>query len=499
MGGFVYLFVYITGLAILICAIYCRKKKRYPYTGYGQGKVGDPLEWMAWFLYHFVCQKILRNRHNVFLQFLIQAPQVTRDLRALEPGLSIQPLQERYYRKKIKSFLILIYAGNTVALLLHMSSLEAGTIRDGMIRRNSYGEGTKYATVRLETEAGISDQKRKLVVEERVYSEAELKVLFKEAVQSLEKEILQDNIRTDEVRSSLRLPSALTGYPFLLKWESSDYDLMNQKGEICKEDIAKDGELLTLTCTFSYRDFIREYQIPVCIYPPERSEEEQWEKEVDQSMEAAQKKQMYEEFYVLPEKIAGQKVVFHEVVTDYGVPALMLSVLLAAVLCVWLDQQLHNRLEQRNSQMLQEYPVLVNRLTLYMGAGMTIKNAWKKIALEYRDKGRIPRQYVYEEMLFTLYEMKSGVAEDQAYEQFGERCALQPYTRLAGLLTQSIRKGNAALLADLRKEASDAQEERRNLVRKKGEEAGTKLLLPMMMMLGIVMIIIMVPAFLSLS
>ena len=117
---------------------------------------------------------------------------------------------------------------------------------------------------------------------------------------------------------------------------------------------------------------------------------------------------------------------------------------------------------------------------------------------EISTKGRIPRQYVYEEMLFTLYEMKSGVAEDQAYEQFGERCALQPYTRLAGLLTQSIRKGNAALLADLRKESSDAQEERRNLVRKKGEEAGTKLLLPMMMM-GIVMIIIMVPAFLSLS
>ena len=43
----------------------------------------------------------------------------------------------------------------------------------------------------------------------------------------------------------------------------------------------------------------------------------------------------------------------------------------------------------------------------------------------------------------------------------------------------------------MRTEAYRAQTERQNSIRKKGEEAGTKLLLPMTIMLGIVMVLIM--------
>ena len=120
--------------------------------------------------------------------------------------------------------------------------------------------------------------------------------------------------------------------------------------------------------------------------------------------------------------------------------------------------------------------------------------------MDYREKKKEhEKSYVYEEMLFACYEMQSGVVERKAYERFGRRLGLQPYTRLVGFLNQSLQKGNAALLKDLQKEAEEAQEERRNQARKKGEEAGTKLLIPMMLMLGIVMVLVMLPAFLSFS
>ena len=106
---------------------------------------------------------------------------------------------------------------------------------------------------------------------------------------------------------------------------------------------------------------------------------------------------------------------------------------------------------------------------------------------------------MYEEMLYSCYEMQCGVSESSAYERFGKRCGLQPYTKLIGLLSQSMRKGNMALLSDLQKEAEDAQEIRRSVARKKGEEAGTKLLIPMIMMLAIVMVLVMFPAFFSFS
>jgi tight adherence protein C len=46
----------------------------------------------------------------------------------------------------------------------------------------------------------------------------------------------------------------------------------------------------------------------------------------------------------------------------------------------------------------------------------------------------------------------------------------------------------------LSKEAELAMEQRKNLAKRLGEEAGTKLLLPMMLMLSIIMVLIIVPA-----
>ena len=44
-----------------------------------------------------------------------------------------------------------------------------------------------------------------------------------------------------------------------------------------------------------------------------------------------------------------------------------------------------------------------------------------------------------------------------------------------------------------------AWEQRKTMARRLGEEAGTKLLVPLFLMLGIVMVIIMVPAMMSMT
>ena len=104
-------------------------------------------------------------------------------------------------------------------------------------------------------------------------------------------------------------------------------------------------------------------------------------------------------------------------------------------------------------------------------------------------------RYLYEELRRMTYGMESGVAEARVYEQFGLRCGIQQYTRLCTLLTQNLRKGSNDLLRLLEEESGKAFAERVDLARKRGEEAGTKLLVPMMLLLGIVMIIIMIPAY----
>ena len=129
---------------------------------------------------------------------------------------------------------------------------------------------------------------------------------------------------------------------------------------------------------------------------------------------------------------------------------------------------------------------------------MTVKWAWRKVVEDYVcHKEMWGERYVYEEMRRTCHEMESGITEAESYERFGRRCGVQIYIRLGALLSQNLRKGNRGLTELLRLESVQAFEERKARAKRLGEEAGTRLLLPMFLMLAVVLVIVIVPAFLS--
>ena len=107
------------------------------------------------------------------------------------------------------------------------------------------------------------------------------------------------------------------------------------------------------------------------------------------------------------------------------------------------------------------------------------------------------KRAAYEEMAAAYYLMQRGVPEIQAYSEFGNRCRVLPYRKLAGILEQNVKNGSKSLTPVLEAEMEAAFEQRKNLARRLGEEASTKLLLPLFMMLLIVMVMITVPAFLA--
>ena len=129
-----------------------------------------------------------------------------------------------------------------------------------------------------------------------------------------------------------------------------------------------------------------------------------------------------------------------------------------------------------------------------------MKRAFRKIVQDYEEeKSTCGFRYAYEEMKITCREMESGVTEAESYEKFGKRCNIQEYIRLGALLSQNIRKGTKGLNQILRLEAIQAFENRKAYARKAGEEAGTKLLVPMFLMLAVVLIMVTIPAFLSMK
>ena len=106
-------------------------------------------------------------------------------------------------------------------------------------------------------------------------------------------------------------------------------------------------------------------------------------------------------------------------------------------------------------------------------------------------------RYVYEEMNESLVQLKRGMSEQAVYERFGVRCRIREYMKFSSLLIQNLKKGTRELTGLLELEAIDAFEERKNQVKKYGEEAGTRLLVPMVIMLIVVMVIIMFPAIMT--
>lgn len=500
MGSLIYVFFIIIGLVLLILSIRAYKQGHIIMVSHG-GKKADILDIMACFIYQNICVRIiLKYLKGSFMEYLFQSPQVKKDLCAISPESRPKILESQYYVNKIRKFLIIIMAGDILALCVCIGNSGNDEIHDGKyIDRNTYGRGQKQIVLQVETKDGEFEDEIQFKVEETALEEEQLESLYNRAVLQLESVIWGDGNFAKETRESLNLPVALEGYPFELEWESSNYFLMNHRGELQEEDIDVNGESIELICHFSYREWKRDFVMPVHILPKLKTDEQIWKEQIIETLAVADKEQAGNATYILPQEIAKKDVIWREIKEDYSFIMFAIIILAACSIYVLQDHDLHKKTEERDKSMMAEYPVLINRLTLYLGAGMTIKGAWNKIAGDYKKSKEKSgeRNYAYEEMLFSCYEMQCGVSEGNAYERFGLRCSLVPYTRLVGLLCQSMKKGNAALLGDLQKEAEDAQELRRSLARKKGEEAGTKLLAPMIMMLAIVMVLVMVPAFLS--
>ena len=444
--------------------------------------------------------------------------QIGEKLKLLYPA-EISGRQVMLFRIRQYSLVLLVlFLGNLFALLIAVSSMTGGQLEEGnYILRGDYGQGDKEVSLRAtfpsaETEnineaTGIkeiesknaSDKTQELTytIAERKYTDTEIEMLYKESVSRLPDMILGENESPEAVSQNLILPTVLEGYPFRISWESDDYFLIQPDGTVCNEELTE-AQIVTLTATFRYDERKWEEILSVQVMPYQMTPNEQLMRNILEAVQAQDLASRTAEVLTLPDHIGKEQVIWQEVISDSS-STFFLLLCMAALLIAWQrNREVDQKLEKRRKELLMDYPEIVNKLVLYMGAGMTIRNAFLKMGEDYKKQKPTGRQrYVYEEILLLGNELQSGVTETEAYAHLGKRCQLQVYRKFCTLLSQNLRKGSNDLLSMLKQEALSAFEERKNMAKKMGEEAGTKLLVPMMMMLCIVMVIIMVPAYFS--
>ena len=372
------------------------------------------------------------------------------------------------------------------------------------IERNSYGERAETDTYKVEID-GKTEEILDIQVAPRSYTEQELQGLYLSATKVLETSFLGQNTSAEHVTEKLSLSDSIEGYPFRIRWEMSRYDVVDSTGKLYqnvieKVDTENRGVPVTLTAILQYGSKSFSFSEDIVVYA--EKEEILSEKEKLENLVADIEDESREDAYVeLPEMLDGKKLVWRKVESTKTIPLLLVGSAVSFFFLYSEIQKERKEKQKREKQMLFDYPEIVSQFTVLISAGMSTKNAWKKIVEDYRkQKARTGRErWAYEEMFYILQEMQSGIPEAECYAHFVERANLMPYMKLGALLLQNLRKGTKGMWAMLEVEACQSLEERKNQVKKLGEEAGTKLLLPMLLMLIVVLLIVMVPAFVSIQ
>ena len=427
---------------------------------------------------------------------------VEKDLALLDPSKGMKKKAALYYIDKLQNLLLFILAADLLAMAVWYSESQEGVLsEEGVIERPDYGAGDLEISVEVSIEGEDSSVGQYTVsIGARQYTEEETQALAEELFELLPDLIVGENSSLSRVTGDLNLITAAEGYPFRITWSSSRYEWVDSNGTVHSDLVEEDAGIdVTLTAKLTYEGYKYEQSYEIRVYPEVLSQEEQVTQEIQDALLQSEEESAQTGEFQLPEEVNGLVLLWEEVRDDTSLPLFGLILSAGAGVFLLSDRDLHDKVRKRERQMKVDYPQIVSKLVLFLGAGMSVRNAFARLGrsyLEERAKGG-EKHYVYEEILLVCREMDSGISESAALAHFGRRCGTRQYTKLCSLLVQNLTKGNSALLNVLQEEADLAFDERKSLARQMGEEAGTRLLLPMILMLGVTLVIIMIPAYMS--
>ncbi len=417
-------------------------------------------------------------------------------LQMVQMGSTRQQLEECYDCQRLSGILLIsfltflivsfaVIAGNGKALLSDASYLI----------RAEPGGGEQQAQLRLE--GGDLKKKVTVTIPERQYRPREVREKLDEAKEYVRAHYLGENKSCDRVTQPLLLMSRIPDSTVKIRWDLDSNGYINKDGTLNTEQI-RHGTEVSVTAIVICGEEQERIPLEMILYPRKMSREEnfwrQWQEQLEQKMEETSG----DSILPLPAEVDGQDMSYREVENPVWIRLLLGGLAFCIAFPSLLDRQTEQGIRKREDQLQKEYPEIVERFMLLLGAGLTVRGAWYRITDDYRyrrEHEKAAYHYLYEEMLITRCEMENGKSERMAYTDFGRRMSLLQYMKFSTLLVQNLKKGPDDLLRRMNLEAVDAMRVRREMARKLGEEAGTKLLIPMMMMLVVVFALIMAAAF----
>lgn len=407
-------------------------------------------------------------------------------------------------RKRItdvkKRMLMVFMAASALGLIVGvMECLEGVGKQKTSLERNQNGQGEYEQTLELSIEGYEDFLNYTVVVPEQILTDEEVQQAFAATIEEIKKEFPGENASLNHVENHVVIREEYQDGKVTATWSFDNYDVVNGYGDVVADEIPAEGILVKASVLLSCGEKEQREEFYFRVFQARRSEYEELIYQIEHHLEE-EGQIKGKGYYELPNHAGGKQLVWKIGVTHTSEKLLLLGIAIASMLPMVEHSRRKEQVENESKLLVLEYPDMVNKLALLLGAGMTLQKAFCKIAYAYEEKRKcnlVERMPAYEQMLITCREIENGMGESKAYERFGERCGGAEYRRLGNLLAQRLKKGNAGIIAELEGEAERAYENRKAVARRYGEEAGTKLLFPMVLMLVLVMVVLLVPAVMS--
>lgn len=417
-----------------------------------------------------------------------------------------------------------------MGLSYYMSSQNEKLMDGNRLQRESYGGHTDV--VRMNVQGFMKKIPVEIRVSPRRYTKEEADRLFLEIAEGIEGMITVDGQSLAALSGDLKLPAELTDKGVVMEWafypdpdpallklnqeETREYrrkyrGLITKDGKVHNEELPEGsvvtGYLSLIMSTYTtpkadgedlrmmyYADPVKVY---VNVVPREKTEAEITAEALSREIRKADEDHLEKADLELPTEINGKRISYEEKPDMTWMLFPVLGVGAAVMLQMRQESEKKENRKKRDDSLMMDYSDLVSKLMVYIGAGLTVRNAFEKITEGYliqTERGIIKPRALTEELQMMQRQFQRNMPESEIYTDFAKRIGLKPYTKLVSLIEQNRKNGTKNIRILLRMEMDDAFEERKNTAKRLGEEAGTKMLGPLFIQLGIVMVMVIVPA-----
>ena len=312
--------------------------------------------------------------------------QVKADLNRIHPGENSQECLTDYYVKKMTLSVVILAAGVLFVGIWLFTKEDGHITENGWVYRGSAEDGMQKYNITGQTEDGGS-YTFPMEVAPRRYTGEELETLYDRFEEELPELILGGNTSPEQITGDLELFDTYAGFPFWVEWKSDVPEVVGDNGTV---RLQQEPVSVHLKAESSYEEYVRVAEVMVTVAGRNETAEEREKSRIAELLQQAQEEDPENERFQLPGEIDGKVIRWKE---DNGKTGWMLAagcVLAAVAVFFFQDRDLHDLVEKKKREERRTYPEILQKLTLYLQAGLTVRAAfcrWRKTMKEKRQKG----------------------------------------------------------------------------------------------------------------